>query len=292
MILSNVLQVLKAKWATYRVYVIGVAVAAATAVVIWFINDYRDLRSAATRQAAEISTLGVEFKRVGDAVVGQGGLLRSESEGWKAASALQGKQLTDAMRQQNANIMAIFEAQGKILAEVVQNQGAAAAVHPGTDGSFSGVQMVQGRSSGPALTDVTLRYNPGDPDPSKRLLGNWSNYREDFFPSVVEWQKADKGFSGTFRLRREVYRGDGTKVGSEEIPVLMAKATFDPQTLPGRSTDVPRFTISGGAAWDWQKRTWGPVVLGDYRMTSNWGVGGGWAGNQAIMLTSYRFNLR
>ena len=290
--IAQALQIVKARWASWRTYIIGGAIAASVALVVWFINDYRDLRSKATRQAAEISTLSVEFKRVGDAVVGQGALIRSESAGWKSVQALQGQQLADTMRQQHASIMAIFEAQGQILAEVVQNQGAASVVHPGADGSFSGVQMVQGRSSGPALTDVTLRYNPADPDPAKRLLGTWANYREDFFPSVIEWQKADKGFAGTFRLRREVYRGDGTKVGSEEIPLTTARATFDPQTLPGRSTDVPRFTISGGAAWDWQKRTWGPVVLGDYRMTSNWGVGAGWAGNQAMVLTSYRFNLR
>lgn len=290
--MPQVLATLKAKWDAYRGYLIGGGVLLAVAALVWFINDYRDLKGLAMRQAAEVSTLSTEFKRVGDAVVGQGALLKTESEGWREASALQGKQLTDAMRQQNASIMALFEAQGRILSEVVHNQGASAAVQPGVDGSFTGAKMVQGRTAGPALTDVTLRYNPKDPDPSKRLLGDWTNYREDFFPSVVEWQKADKGFSGTFRLRREVFRPDGSKVGSEEIPITYAKATFDPQTLPGRSAEVPRFTISGGAAWDWQKRTWGPAVLGDYRVTSNWGVGGGWAGNQALLMTSFRFSLR
>lgn len=286
------LATLKAKWEAYRGYVIAAGVLLAVAAIVWFVNDYRDLRSLALRQASEISTLSTEFKRVGDAVVGQGALLKTESEGWRTAQALQGKELADAMRQQNASIMALFEAQGRILSEVVHNQGASAPVQPGADGSFSGVKMIQGRSAGPALADVTLRYNPKDPDATKRLLGDWSNYREEFFPSVIEWQKADKGFAGTFRLRREVYRPDGSKVGVEEIPLTSAKATFDPQTLPGRGVDTPRFTISGGAAWDWQKRTWGPALLGDYRVTSTWGVGGGWAGNQALLMTSFRFNLR
>ena len=278
-------QKLLATWQESRAKILGYTILAGVLIYLW--NDYRDALKTMKLQASQISTLSEEFHTLGQAYVGQGALIKSDRGAFKAAMAAQGEDTVKALKDRDAKVMALFESQGRVLEEIRQNQGTTGPVVVNQDGGFAGAKMVQLRK-GPALTSVTLKYDPKNPDPSKRLLGDWHNYQETFNQSVGEWQKADGGILGTFRLWREV-SVDGTVVGAEEIPLVNAKTSVNTRAFRNMGLLVPRFTLSAGAAWDWQKKQWGPALLGDYRMTDNWGVGGGVAGNQVLVLTSLRF---
>lgn len=283
---------LKEIWATGKIRIILTLIGVLVAVFIW--NDYRDTKAALEKQVAKTSTLETQFQVIGTSVVGQGKILEDQGKALLAATASQG-QIIAQMKAQGAQMQAFFEAQGRINAELVRNQGTTTPVTPGQDGAFKEARMLQSRSGGPALTEVNLTYNPKATDPTKRLLGDWTNYREDFHPSVVEWKKKDGGYLGTFNLKRTVYRLDGTKVGEENIPITDATASFSPSVLPGGAPDVPRWTISVGPArlltmsTDPNQSKWMPAALLDYRVTNNFGIGGGVVGNYAVGMFSYRF---
>lgn len=284
---------IKEVWAAGKVRIILTLIGAFVAIFIW--NDIRDTKAALQQQIAKTSTLETKFQVIGDSVVGQGKILENQNKALTEAMANQG-QIVAQMRAQGNQMQAMFDAQGRILAELVRNkQVEGPGVTPGQDGSFKDAKMVQGRTGGPALADVTLTYNPKATDPTKRLLGDWSNYREDFHPSVVEWKKKDGGYFGTFNLRRTVYRPDGTKVGEENIPLTDATASFSPSTLPGGAPDVPRWTLTLGPArsltfgTDPNQSKWMPAALLDYRMTQHLGVTGGVVGNYLVGGFSYRF---
>lgn len=283
---------LKEIWATGKIRIILTLIGIFAAVFFW--NDYRDTKAALEKQVAKTSTLETKFQVIGDSVVGQGKILENQGKALLDATAAQG-QIIAQMRAQGNQMQAMFDAQGRILAELVRNRGTEGGVTPGQDGSFKDARMLQGRSTGPALTEVNLTYNPKATDPTKRLTGDWTNYREDFHPSVVEWKKKDGGYFGTFNLKRTVYRLDGTKVGEENIPITDATASFTPSVLPGGAPDVPRWTISVGPArlltlsTDPNQSKWMPAALLDYRVSNHFGIGGGIVGNYAVGMFSYRF---
>jgi hypothetical protein len=284
---------IKEIWATGKIRIILSLIGVLVVIFLW--NDYRDTKAALQQQVAKTSTLETKFQVIGDSVVGQGKILEDQNRALLAATANQG-QIVAQMRAQGNQMQAMFEAQGRIIAELVRNQGTTTPVTPGQDGSFKEARMLQGRTSGPALTEVLLSYNPKATDPTKRLLGDWTNYREDFKPSVVEWKKKDGGYFGTFNLRRTVFRPDGSKVGEENIPISDATASFSPSTLPGGAPDVPRWTITLGPARSLtfsndpnQPSKWMPAALLDYRMTTHLGITGGIVGNYMVGGFSYRF---
>lgn len=273
------------RWGDSKGKIIVTVILVATGIYLW--NDYRDAKRTMEIQASKISTLSEDFHKLGEAYVGQGELFKNDRAAFQAALAAQGESLVKEMKAKDARIAALYEGQGVILEELRRHRPPVGPVDPGPDGSFKDARMLQGRSSFP-LTEVTLSYDPKNPDPTKRLLGDWRNYKETFNYSVAEWKKGDGGITGTFRLWREVRRGDEV-VGKEEIPLEKATTTINPIAFRNMGVAVPRWTIQAGAAWDWQKKQWGPAIIGDYRLTGHWGFGGGVAGNQVLMLTSFRF---
>lgn len=191
------------------------------------------------------------------------------------------------MESQGNQIRATFQAQGVILAEVVKGQGGA--VTPTSEGGFTAVNRVQARSNGnPPLTDITMSWNPKEPNPDRRLQTSWSNNKEVFHPSVVEWQKKDdKSLSGTFRLTREVYRLDGSLIGKEEIPLSGATASFDPSAF-NLEAAPRRWGLGLGPSFDYKDRKWYPIGAVSYRATTNNILQfGGTKGNAFIMWTYF-----
>ena len=257
-------------------------------------NEIRDLRGQLAQQKAETGTLANDFGKLGEAYKGQGALILSQGAAQAKAIQDQGAALTSAMTAQGNQIRATFEAQGKILASLTQaitTKG----VTPDANGGFTGAQLVQVRPTGPATTDVTLNFDPKNTDPMKRLTGQWNNYREDFSPSVIAWQKkTDQSYSGTFRLTRTLFKPDPTvpggyrSLGTEEIPLAGATASFDiPNTVKG--PEVSRWSIMGGPVYDSLKHTWNPGAGVGYRITPQLGISTGFAGSNAFVWGSYTF---
>lgn len=274
------------KWSDSKGKIIVTLILVGTVVYFW--NDYKDTKKALRETVARASTLDEDYRKLGVAYAGQGEVLKTEREANRLALQAQGEAVIKEMESKHARLQAMFTAQGVILEEVRRKVGATGPVTPDpVTGAFSGVTMVQSRANGPALTDVTLFYDPKHPDPTKRLLGDWRNYRETFNQSVGEWRREDGGIVGTFRLWREVSR-DGQVVGREEIPLVNARTSVAATAFDHLGPSLPRWTVQAGAAWDWQKRQWGPAVIGDYRLTNRIGIGGGFAGNQVLLLGSVR----
>ena len=239
------------------------------AVIAW--NKIRDMEKDLAIARAQTATLQVEFGKLGEGYTGQGKLIQSNHDAVASALSLQGTQLTGAMVAQGNQVRALFESQGKILAELVRGR-TTGDVTPGKDGSFSEVKLVQGRTEGrPPLTDVTLTYDPTNPNPKNRLVGDWQNYTEVFTPSVVEWQKKDdKSLTGTFRLTREVFGKDGTALGKEEIPLTQATATFDKSAfaLP----EPRRWSVLVGPMYNFKEKNYSLGLGVDYRVTTNFAL--------------------
>ena len=268
-------------------------VLAALLVIGW--NEIKDLRGQLAQQKAETGTLATNFGKLGEAYTGQGALIQSQNAALAKAITDQGSQLTSAMTAQGQQIRATFEAQGKILASLTQAV-TSKGVTPDANGGFTGAQLVQVRPSGPPVADVTLNFDPKNTDPMKRLTGQWSNYREDFLPSVIAWQKkTDQSYSGTFRLTRTVFKPDPSapggyrSLGTEDVPLTGANASFDiPNTVKG--PEVSRWSIMGGPVYDSLKRTWNPGAGVAYKLSPNLGVATGFAGNNAFVWGSYTFS--
>ena len=273
------------KWGESKGKIIVTVIVVGTCLYVW--NDWRDAKETMRHQASIISTQVEEFRKLaqGNAYQGSGTVVNTDKAALEEAIKAQGVETARIMKEKDAKIMALFEAQGRLLEELRRGQPTGPVVI-NQDGGFSNVRMAQVRT-GPALSDVTLFYDPRNPDPSKRLYGDWRSYQETFSSSVGEWQKGDGGVVGTFRLTREV-SVDGKVVGKEEVPLVNARTVVNRRAFENMGITVPRFTLSAGAAWDWQKRAWGPALLADYRVTDHWGVGGGFAGNQGILLVSLR----
>jgi hypothetical protein len=249
-------------------------------------NQNRDLKAQLQQAKAVAGTVATKFAPVGEAFTGQGVMLKSDQDGAAQAAVAQGTTLATTMVKQGNKVRAVFVSQGTVKAETVVDHPAVAPT-PGANGAFSGVTLVQGRSSGPALTDVTLSYDPnGSLD--QRLTGSWANYREEFTPTVVDWQrKTDKAMIGTFRLTRTVYKADGTKLGTEEIPLSSATSTFSPSDIP--APGVSRWTLAGGPVYDTLTHTYNPGIGIHYQITSQLGILPGIAGHQVFLWGSYTF---
>ena len=282
---TRIVGTLAQKWSDSKGKIIVTVILVGAGIYLW--NDYRDAIKTMQHQASIISTQAEEFKKLtkGNAYQGSGTVVSTDKQAIAEAVKAQGEETVRIMREREARLMAMFEAQGRVLEELRRGQPQGPVVI-NQDGGFTGVRLAQVRT-GPALSDVTLFYDPKNPDPSKRLYGDWRSYQETFSSSVGEWQKEDGGVVGTFRLTREV-SVDGKVVGKEEVPLTNARTVVNRRAFENMGITVPRFTLSAGAAWDWQKRSWGPALLADYRVTDHWGVGGGFAGNQGVFLVSLR----
>lgn len=289
------LQKLKTFWATYRTYAILAVIAAIVAAFVLLVNGYRDARASLKAMTAIASTNSEKAQKLGDDMKAQGEVLASEREANKLAQQVFSKQLMDYMASSDASIRAIYSAMGRINAEV--HQGGAVPVTPTATGGFTDVHLIQGRT-GPATTEVKLDYDPAAPDATKRLVSTWTNYREDFYPTLGEWQKQDGGFVAAFHLRREVWKtgpdGHDTKVGDEVINLQDAQARYNPDTFrsnPGGYA-LPRWSFIGGIGHDFDTKKTVPVGILGYRMTQNIGVHGGAVGNTFLVGASWQFNFK
>lgn len=249
--------------------IVGYALLVGILLLFW--NDYRDTKKALKSVEAQNGVLSVQFGKLADAYLGQGALIQSNHQATQEAVAAQGKQLTEAMKQQGAMVQAIFTAQGKIIAEVLHGKPTTG-VTPTATGGFSDAKMVQTRSEGrPPLTSVTLNYDPTNADPMGRLSGTWTNNTEVFHSSVIEWKnKGDKSLVGTFKLAREVFDANGKLVGQEEVPLTNAKASFDIKSLPLASPR--RWAAHLGPVYSYKDGRMTPGGGVSYRPTTNTGL--------------------
>jgi hypothetical protein len=251
-----------------------------------YIYDLRRQRAALT---AQNSTMDEKFKKIGEAYQAQGQVYQTDKEAWEAAKAAQGKQIADAMAKDGAKVRALYVANGQLKAEIDRISNVPVPSSP--TGAFSNITLAQVRVAGPSLTSVTLSYDPANPDNKQRLSGNWNNNREDYLSTVGEWQKKDKGYIATMRLTRTVYDINGKIVGTEDIPLTNATATFGPVSFGGEQAidPVPRFTFYGGLGKDTDQKKTVSVLGIDYRFTNKVGLGGGIVGNTVFAAVSYRF---
>lgn len=260
---------------------------------VLFINDYLDTKAALRTQTAIASTNSELMRKLGDALVAQGNVLQSEKALREQMNATMGKQVADFMESQNNVARALYTAIGRIEATI--QQGGDVHVNPGPDGSFQGVKLPQARP-GPPLSQVELSYDPTAPDPTKRLASTWTNYREDFFPSLGEWIKKDGGYVAVFKLRREVWRpdpGGPVKIGEETINLENAKASYNPDAFKSSASEsVPRWSIMGGLGRDLNLNKTVFVGIGGYRVNNSFSVHGGTVGNTALVGASWHFGLK
>lgn len=265
---------------------VGYLFIAVVLIMLW--NDYRDTKKALVSVQAQNGVLATEFKKLADAYVGQGALLKSVQQAQQEATAVQGKQLVDAMKQQGNQIQAIFTAQGKIIAEVLHGKPSTG-VTPTATGGFENAKMVQPRSEGkPPLTSVTLNYDPTNADPTSRLSGSWANNTEVFHSSVIEWKNnKDKSLVGTFKLAREVFDANGKLVGKEEVPLVDAKASFDIKTLPLASPR--RWAAHMGPVYSYKDGRVTPGGGVSYRPSTNTGVMAGVTKDNCFLWGSWTF---
>ncbi len=267
------------------------------ACLVFVVNDYLDTKAQLRTQTAIASTNSELMRKLGDAVVAQGNVLQSEKELRRQADEVMGRQVTSYMEANNAAIRALYTAIGRVEASI--RAGGPVTVLPGADGSFKNVTLTQARPTpAPALAQVALNYDPAAPDPTKRLTSTWTNYREDFHPSLGEWAKKDGGFVAAFKLRREVFRPDPTaaggmvKVGDEVIDVGSANATYSPVAFPDSAAQaVPRWSIMGGFGRDIDLRKNSLVGILGYQVTPSVSVHGGAVGSTAIIGASWHFSL-
>jgi len=246
-----------------------------------------DLKHKNTAVTKEKDTLNLEFQKLGDAYQAQGKVFSTQKEAQQAAQQALGKQYADAMAKKDAKLISLYTAMGEIGSQT--HAGTEVHVTPTTSGGFTNVTLVQART-GPALSEVAVNFDPT----TKSVASNWTSYKEDFFPTVGEWQLKDGGYTGGFRLKRTVSRPDGkggyVAVGSEEIPLTEATATFGPISFGGTQAlaPVPRLSLFGGIGRDTSQKKEVPVLGADYRWTTQVGSGLGIAGNTIFGFVSYR----
>lgn len=264
----------------------GYVILAIILVMLW--NDYRDTKKELASVQAQNGVLATEFKKLADAYVGQGALIKSAHQANQEAIAAQGKQLTEAMHQQGNQLQAIFTAQGKVIAEVLHGKPTAG-VTPTVTGGFENAKMVQSRSGNkPPLTGVTLNYDPTNADPTARLSGSWANNTEVFHSSVIEWRNnKDKSLVGTFKLAREVFDADGKLVGKEDIALANATSSFDIKTLPIGS--ARRWAAHAGPVYSFKDGRLTPGGGVSYRPTTNTGLMLGVTKDNSFLWGSWTF---
>jgi len=249
----------------------------------------KDLRTQNKALTSQVQTLDEKFKQIGSAYQAQGQIYQTDKQAWEAAQAAQGKALADQMKQDQAQLRALFQANGELKAEL--GKVSPVVVVPTTaTGAFANVSLPQVRK-GPSLTSVTLSYDPTNSNLKGRLVGNWNNNREDFAYSVGEWQKKDKGYIATVKLSRTVYDSSDKQVGTEEIPLTNATASFGPDAFGGEQAlnPIPRLTVYGGVGKDTNLGKVVSVLGADYRFTTTTGVGVGVVGSTIFGSVSYRF---
>ena len=274
----------------YKYQAIAVIIVLGTFVGMgYYIHDLRIQRTALSVKA---DTLDVQYAQIGKAYQAQGEAYKTELAAKDAAYAAFGNKMVDAMTATDNKLRVLYSAIGEVKSEV--KTGAAVSVTPGVGGSFKNETLVQARS-GPALTEVTLNYDPSQTLPSKRLTSNWLTYREDFYPVVGEWQAKNGAYTGTIRMTRKVFRpdasGEYTQVGGEEeVPLKTATASFGPSAFGGVQAlaPVPRLTLFGGIGRDTEQKKEVPVIGMDYRWTTQLGTGLGIVGNTVFTTVSWR----
>ena len=265
---------------------IAYVILAITLVFGW--NKIRDLEKAQADAQARIGTMNTQFEKLGEGYSGQGEIIKNSNAALSQAVALQGRDLTNALTQQGNQVRAMFDSQGRVIAELVKGQTTSGVI-PTATGGFVGADLIQARTNGkPPLADVSLTYDPTNPNPQSRLTGSWQNYTEVFKPSVVGWQKkSDKSLTGTFRLTREVYRPDNTLVGKEEIALDNATASFDSALFS--APEPRRWSVMLGPVFNYKDHTWTPGGGLDYRVTQNISVMSGVTKDNFFIWGKYSF---
>lgn len=260
------------------------------------VNTLMDQRAELAQQKAIIGTLSEKVVKIDGNLTTANHVLDSEHEATKQVISTMGQQINDYMANNNATIRALYTALGRIEQEV--REGKPVTVNPDKDGGFHDVRLTQART-GPATTEVALTYSPTATDPTKRLLPVWTNYREDFFPSLGEWQRKDKGYAAAFKLQRKVYKADPTAsggfvlVGVEDIDLKDAQASYNKDVaFPAPAAlQVPRWSLLLGAGRDFDRKKTVPVGIVGYRMTDRFGLHTGAVGSTFVLGGSYQFSL-
>lgn len=273
----------------YLPYVKALAFIAIASLLVILWNQNRDLRGEVAGFKAVTATLGVDFKKVGDGYVAQGKVFKDQLDAIQQAQAAQGGELTEYMTKNGYKVDTIYAGMGKVDASV--NDLLRTNVTPTTNGSFQDVKLTQNRGGLPPLTGVSLNYDATTLDPSKRLTGSWINNQETFKVSTIEWIKKDKSYAGTIRVSREVRENTPSGfrlLGTEEIPMKNATATFDESRFP-TVAEPSRWTIMAGPVYDVNRMKWAPGAGFNYRVSKSFSVTGGVAGSGILLWGGYTF---
>lgn len=283
-----ILDTVKVYWREIRVALIIAGIAG-----IWYcVNDYMDTKHRLQAAIAENSTLQSEFKKIGDSYQTQNKLFEDRQQKQQEAIDALGKDTVNYMRASQAQLQSLYTAVGIINSNVASLKGTIGGSRDGK-GVVTGVTAVQDRNGLPPLTSLSINYDPNKPLDQAFSNSQWLNNKEMFNLSLGEWQLKDGGYRATMRLNRDIYdQKTGKKIGSEEVPLSQATASFDPKKFQRDSSDSPRFTFTFGATRYEPTRKWYPMGILDYRFTKHWGISAGTVNQGAALGLSYRFDIK
>lgn len=262
-------------------------------VVVWFINDWRDLRKENAAKESFYTTLAQKFEVIEGVAKAQNVLLENSKKQGDILVAF-GQGFADTMKAQNNVLIGLSQSMGRVEGKVTTG-----GVGPTTVvGTVAGADLTQNRETNPSLTTAKVSVDMKNPNAPKWDV-RWFNNPETFKVNFGLFKKGSSEGEVTAytTLTREVSRADGAFVGKEEVKIGESTMKFDPEFLKniaggGGKLDIPRMGIFAGAGWDATKNRWTPGVGIDYRFTDRMTVMGGYINNGPWVGGKYTFNLR
>lgn len=262
-------------------------------------NKIRDLETQVAENVKVQATLQQNFQQLGSSAVTHNEL-QTQKQVDQQATQLFGQQVMDTMKAEKSHLDGLTMAVGSIAGTVNGLQTQVTNFKPGQQvaetGALTGYPLEENRGKLPALSALSLFYNPKEIDPNKAFAGTqWHHYNETFNVTSGQWEQ-DKthGYKTTVKLSRTVTKpdpNDPTKmvvIGQEDIPVTSGDTLYTPQGLtPNSMFYIPRWTATIGAAKAGSE--YGPAAMLDYRVTNKYGLSAGVINKTPVVGLSIRF---
>ena len=272
-------------------------------------NYVRDMRAELEAQKKVTATLAAKQTTLGDGSIQTGNQTGTQAQVNQQAQQAFGPDVTELMKQQNAQILALAQAVGNINGAITQIKNQTPdknnfnPTQQTATGGIVNYPFEESRTSGPGLSAFHLNYDPTKRDPNTAFQGSyWQHYGEQFNISVGEWEKKkDGGMRTAIKLTRTVTKpdpNDSTKtitVGTENIPLGDAETTYTPPALVPAPKN-PRWTANLGIS---SSSVTSPTASGskysafgtrDYRLTDKYGIFAGLAGGGPAVGVSIRLD--
>lgn len=261
--------------------------------VIWFINDWRDMRKENAAKDAYYKTLSQQFEIVNGVAKAQNQLLESNKKSNEVLIAF-GQAFSDTMRNQNQVLLALSQSMGRVEGKITTGGVGGVTVQ----GTVSSATLTQNRDGAPSLTTAHASVDAKDPKAPVWDV-KWLNNTETFKINFGMFKKGSTaGELTTYTtLTREVSKADGTLLGKEDIKIGESTMKLDPSFLTttvggGGKLDIPRMGVFLGGSWNSRDNRWVPGGGIDYRVSDRMSVMGGYINQGPWVGGKYSFNLK